>query len=54
MNSLQKIPAVKDIHHTHAWTITSGVNIFTTHIKTDDLSKSGYFKRVNKNVKRKI
>jgi cobalt-zinc-cadmium efflux system protein len=40
MNSLQKIPAVKDIHHTHAWTITSGVNIFSTHIKTDDLSKT--------------
>lgn len=26
-NSLQKIPDVKDIHHMHAWTITSGVNI---------------------------
>lgn len=40
MNSLQTIPSVKDIHHMHAWTITSGVNIFSTHIKTDDVSKT--------------
>jgi cobalt-zinc-cadmium efflux system protein len=40
MNSLQTIPGVKDIHHMHAWTITSGVNIFSTHIKTDDVSKT--------------
>ena len=39
MKSLQKIPGVKDIHHMHAWTISSGVNIFSTHIKTDDVSK---------------
>lgn len=39
-NSLQKIPGVKDIHHIHAWTITSGVNIFSTHIQTDDITKS--------------
>lgn len=40
MNSLQTIPGVKDIHHMHAWTITSGVNIFSTHIKTDDVFKT--------------
>lgn len=38
-NSLQSISDVKDIHHMHAWTITSGINIFSTHIKTDDPSK---------------
>jgi cobalt-zinc-cadmium efflux system protein len=38
-NSLKAITHVKDIHHMHAWTITSGVNIFSTHIKTDDSSK---------------
>jgi cobalt-zinc-cadmium efflux system protein len=39
-DSLQAIPGVRNVHHIHAWTITSGVNIFSTHIKTDDLSKS--------------
>lgn len=39
-SSLQKIPGVKDIHHIHAWTITSGVNIFSTHIQTDDVTKT--------------
>jgi cobalt-zinc-cadmium efflux system protein len=39
-DSLQAIPGVRNVHHIHAWTITSGVNIFSTHIRTDDLSKS--------------
>jgi cobalt-zinc-cadmium efflux system protein len=38
--SLQAIPGVKNVHHIHAWSITPGVNIFSTHIHTDDLSKS--------------
>jgi cobalt-zinc-cadmium efflux system protein len=39
-DSLQRIPGVKNVHHIHAWTITPGVNIFSTHIHTDDLSNS--------------
>lgn len=39
-SSLDKISGIKDIHHMHAWTITSGVNIFSTHIKTDDTTKT--------------
>jgi cobalt-zinc-cadmium efflux system protein len=39
-DSLQAIPGVKNVHHIHAWTITPGVNIFSTHIHTDDPSKS--------------
>jgi cobalt-zinc-cadmium efflux system protein len=38
--SLQAIPGVKNVHHIHAWMITPGVNIFSTHIHTDELSKS--------------
>lgn len=38
--SLQAIPGVKNVHHIHAWSITLGVNIFSTHIHTDDLSKT--------------
>lgn len=37
--SLQAIPGVKNVHHIHAWSITPSVNIFSTHIHTDDLSK---------------
>jgi cobalt-zinc-cadmium efflux system protein len=39
-DSLQAIPGVKNIHHIDAWTITPGVNIISTHVHTDDLSKS--------------
>ena len=39
-DSLEAIPGVKNVPHIHAWTITPGVNIFSTHIHTDDLSKS--------------
>ena len=38
--SLQSISGVVDIHHIHAWMITSGRNIFSTHIQVDNLSKS--------------
>src|ERR687895_1887991 len=38
--SLEAIPGVKNVHHIHAWSITPSVNIFSTHIHADDLSKS--------------
>ncbi len=38
--SLQSIPGVLDVHHIHAWMITSGRNIFSTHIQVENLSKS--------------
>ncbi len=33
---LQNIDGVKNVHHTHAWTLTSGKNLFMTHVKIDD------------------
>lgn len=39
-NSLQSIPGVENVHHIHAWVLTSGRNIFSTHIKVNDPSKS--------------
>lgn len=35
---LQSIQGVKDIHHQHAWAITSGKNIFSTHMRLRDPS----------------
>lgn len=40
VEALRSIPGVADIHHIHAWLITSGRNIFSTHIQVDNLSKS--------------
>jgi cobalt-zinc-cadmium efflux system protein len=37
---LQTIPGVKEIHHQHAWVITSGKNIFSTHMRLKDASDS--------------
>jgi len=33
--SLMEIDGVTDIHHIHAWTITSGKNVFSTHIRLE-------------------
>ena len=30
---LEQIPGVEDVHHIHAWALTSGTNIFSTHVK---------------------
>jgi len=34
--SLQGIDGVSDVHHIHAWTITSGKNVFSTHVRLED------------------
>lgn len=38
--SLSNIEGVSDIHHIHAWTITSGKNVFSTHLRLDDGASS--------------
>ena len=30
-HDLEQLPGVEDVHHIHAWSLTSGVNIFSTH-----------------------
>lgn len=32
------LDGVEDVHHTHAWMITSGTNVFSTHIRVRDYS----------------
>lgn len=34
--SLLDIDGVSDVHHIQAWTITSGKNVFSTHLRLDD------------------
>ncbi len=34
--SLLEIDGVSDVHHIHAWTITSGKNVFSTHLRLED------------------
>lgn len=38
--SLLEIEGVSDVHHIHAWTITSGKNVFSTHIGLQDSADS--------------
>ena len=37
LDELRKIKGVKDIHHLHLWTITSGINAMSAHVLIDDL-----------------
>ncbi|MFQ5920001.1 MAG: cation diffusion facilitator family transporter [Thermoplasmata archaeon] len=34
--ALRGIPGVKDVHHVHAWALTSGRNLFSAHILIDE------------------
>ncbi len=38
--SLLEIDGVSDVHHIHAWTITSGKNVFSSHIALEDGANS--------------
>lgn len=47
--SLESIEGVRNVHHIHAWTLTSGKNIFSAHILIDDVS---HFERILKEAHR--
>jgi cobalt-zinc-cadmium efflux system protein len=38
--SLRSIPGVKDLHHLHLWTITSGIHAMSAHVLVDDVLMS--------------
>jgi len=40
ITDIKATPGVKDIHHVHAWSLTSGKNIFSAHICIDDIRQS--------------
>jgi len=40
MKELKNLSGVKDIHHIHAWSLTSGKNIFSAHVLISDIKKS--------------
>lgn len=35
-DSIKKIPGVKNLHHVHIWTITSGFRAFSAHVEIED------------------
>jgi len=37
VDELHRIQGVKEVHHLHLWTITSGINAMSAHILIDDL-----------------
>lgn len=37
---IENLPEVLNVHHIHAWTLTSNKNIFSCHVKVKDLKKS--------------
>lgn len=43
--SLKAIPDVRDVHHVHAWSLTSGKNIFTAHVCVSDPKKNEHILR---------
>ncbi|MBW2055496.1 MAG: cation transporter [Deltaproteobacteria bacterium] len=37
LDELRKIQGVKEVHHIHLWTITSGINAMSAHVLIDDV-----------------
>ena len=35
VGALSGMPGVRDVHHVHAWTLTSNKNVFSTHVRID-------------------
>ncbi len=51
---IDSLPYVKETHHIHAWTLTSGKNIFSAHVLVEDVKKSTQIiKQINKILKEK-
>ena len=40
IDQIRALEGVVDVHHVHAWSLTSGKNLFTAHIKVSDTSRS--------------
>ena len=38
--ALARLPHVVDVHHLHAWTLTSNKNVFSAHLRIDALEKA--------------
>ncbi len=54
LDELRKIQGVKDVHHLHLWTITSGINAMSAHVLIEDLliSSSAYILKEIKSLLR--
>lgn len=51
--TLQKLDGVKDVHHAHAWALTSGKYVFSAHLRVDeDVSEGDLLRKAYKLVKR--
>ena len=44
------LEGVEDVHHTHAWMITSGTNVFSTHIKVTEHARDQEILRVRQDI----
>lgn len=50
LSAIREVEGVTDIHHVHAWSLTSGRNIFSAHVCVRDLGRDG--PRVQRAVQR--
>jgi cobalt-zinc-cadmium efflux system protein len=41
IQALQSIKGVKDVHHVHAWSITSGRDVFSGHLRVENFANDG-------------
>lgn len=39
ITAIREIDGVQDVHHAHAWSLTSGVNVFSSHVRVSNWSE---------------
>lgn len=41
ITALSQVPGVRDVHHVHAWTITTGRTVFSAHLHVPEAERDG-------------
>lgn len=39
--AIRELEGVTDVHHVHAWSLTSGVNVFSSHVRVRSMAEGG-------------
>ena len=45
---MEALPRAVDLHHIHAWTLTSGKPVVSAHVRVDELADAGLLERITR------
>lgn len=54
IEQIKKISSVKNVHHTHVWSLDGEQHVFTTHVKLERINSFEQLKDVKDSIKKKL